>query len=333
LDFNILGLTYYSTLYPGRMTSPKRSILITGRCSRGGVGNALALEFAAHGMRVFATARSTASLSTLEDKGIETFALDVTNAASIAAFRDEIVKRTGGKLDILFNNAGTIFQLLTRFSALTVYEAPAIEADPTRTRAMFDANVFGLFDMVSTFTPLLLASASNTQTPPVIINTSSILSRLPFAFSAAYNASKAAVASYSDTLRIELDPLGIKVVTVFMGEVATNLMSSDNISFGSGSIYIDAEENAKERSRNHSKNSLKPEVFARQIVEEVLVKNPRYGQGEYLWKGSNAVLIWFLNAVGWRKIFDNTVKKMVGLDQEKIRRSIFDKGQESVKLE
>lgn len=317
------------------------------------MGNALALEFAAHGMRVFATARSTASLSTLEDKGIETFALDVTNAASIAALRDEIVKRTGGKLDILFNNAGTstsnllippwsfdilslvciVFQLLTRFFALTVYEAPAIEADPTRTRAMFDANVFGLFDMVSTFTPLLLASASNTQTPPVIINTSSILSRLPFAFSAAYNASKAAVASYSDTLRIELDPLGIKVVTVFMGEVATNLMSSDNISFGSGSIYIDAEENAKERSRNHSKNSLKPEVFARQIVEEVLVKNPRYGQGEYLWKGSNAVLIWFLNAVGWRKVFDSTVKKMVGLDQEKIRMSIFDKGQASVKLE
>lgn len=214
-----------------------------------------------------------------------------------------------------------------------MYEAPAIEADPTRTRAMFDANVFGLFDMVSTFTPLLLASASNTQTPPVIINTSSVLSRLPFAFSAAYNASKAAVATYSDTLRIELDPLGIKVVTVFMGEVATNLMSSDNISFGPESIYIDAEERTKERSRSHFKNSQKPDAFAKQIVEEVLVKTPRYGKGEHLWKGSNAVLIWFLNAIGWRKVFDSTVKKMVGLDQEKIRKSIFDKGQASVKLE
>ncbi|KAK5806997.1 hypothetical protein VI817_001255 [Penicillium citrinum] len=306
-----------SPIIRDRMTSPKRSILITG-CSRGGVGNALALEFAAHGMRVFATARSTGSLSNLEDMGIETFALDVTNAASIAALRDEIVKRTGGKLDMLFNNAGT---------------TPAIEADPARTRAMFDANVFGLFDMVSTFTPLLLASASNTQKPPVIINTSSILSRIPFVFSAAYNASKAAVASYSDTLRIELNPLGIKVVTVFMGEVATNLMLSENISFGSKSIYIDAEERTKERSQEHSKNSLQPEVFAKQIVEELVVKNARYGQGEYLWKGSKATLIWFLNAVGWRKIFDSTVKKMVGLDQEKIQKSIFDKGQASLKLE
>lgn len=197
-----------------------------------------------------------------------------------------------------------------------MYEVPVIEADTTHTRAMFDANVFGLFDMVSTFTPLLLSSASNTQTPPIIINTSSILSHLPFAFSAVYNTSKAAVASYSNTLRIKLDPLGIKVVTVFMGEVSMNLMSSDNISFGSGSIYIDAEERTKERSQNHSKNSLKPEVFAKQIVKEVVVKNPKYGQGEYLWKGTNAVLIWFLNAVGWRKIFNSTMKKMVRLDQE-----------------
>lgn len=123
---------------------------------------------------------------------------------------------------------------------LSVYEAPAIEADPARIRGMFDTNVFGLFDMVSAFTPLLLASASNSSTPPVIINTSSVLARLPFAFSAAYNASKAAVASYSDTLRVELSPLGIKVVTLFMGEVSTNLISPDSISFGPESIYTAA---------------------------------------------------------------------------------------------
>lgn len=57
-------------------------------------------------MRVFATARSTKSLSQLEAKGIETFALDVTSAESIAALKAQIAKKTGGKLDILFNNAG-----------------------------------------------------------------------------------------------------------------------------------------------------------------------------------------------------------------------------------
>lgn len=85
-------------------------MLITGSlysCSPGGVGHALALEFASHGMRVFATARSINSLSGLREQGIETFALDVTKADSIAALSLEISERTGGKLDMLFNNAGS----------------------------------------------------------------------------------------------------------------------------------------------------------------------------------------------------------------------------------
>jgi 1-acylglycerone phosphate reductase len=206
-----------------------------------------------------------------------------------------------------------------------VYEAPAIEADPVRIRGMFNTNVFGLFDMVSAFTPLLLNSTISSATPPVIINTSSILARLPFAFSAAYNASKAAVASYSDTLRIELGPLGIKVVTLFMGEVSTNLMSPDNISFDPESIYSVALEGTKERSRNHARDSMRPEVFAKQFVQAILAQQSEYGKGDILWKGSNAWVIWLLNLVGWRYILDNVAKKMIGLENKEVRKSILDK--------
>ncbi|KAF2193028.1 NAD(P)-binding protein, partial [Zopfia rhizophila CBS 207.26] len=292
----------------------KRSILIT-RCSLGGVGHALALEFAANGIRVFATARSTRSLFQLEEKGIETFPLDVTSADSIAALKQEVVQRTGGKLDILFNSAGTM------------YEAPAVEADPTHIRGMFDANVLGLFDMVSTFTPLLLASVSDSRVPPTIINTSSILARLPFPFGASYNASKAAVASYSDTLRIEVAPLGIKVVTLFMREVSTGPMSADNISFGSECLYSDIEGEVKRRSVNHTKTSMKPEEFARQVVQEVLVKKSGPGSGEFVWKGTNAFLVWFLGAVGWRKVFDGSMEGAVGLEKKENRGLIFAKRQ------
>ncbi|KAL3488161.1 hypothetical protein BJX62DRAFT_253460 [Aspergillus germanicus] len=301
-------------------SSPKRSILITG-CSPGGVGHALALEFAAHGLRVFATARSTKSLSRLEENGIETFPLDVTSAESIQALKKEVLERTGGKLDVLFNNAGMM------------YEAPAIEADPTRIRTMFDTNVHGLFNMVSTFTPLLIAasaSAQNSVPRPVIINTVSILARIPFPFSAAYNASKAAVASYSDTLRIELEPLGIKVVTLFMGEVRTRLMSPDDIIFGSESIYRDLSDKVKERSRNHARNSMAPEEFAAQVIQEILVRSPGTGKGEYLWKGTNAWLIWFLDVVGWRKVFDGFVKKMVGLDKMEMQQTISRKARAAI---
>ncbi|KAH7026912.1 hypothetical protein B0J12DRAFT_609849 [Macrophomina phaseolina] len=302
------------------MTSTlKRSILITG-CSAGGVGHDLALKFAEKGMRVYATARSTKSLADLEAKGIEVLPLDVTSADSIAALKAEVVKRTGGKLDILFNNAGVM------------HEAPAIEQDPARVRQMFDANVFGLFDMVTAFVPLLLAAVPDSKTPPTIINTSSVLSRLPYPFSAAYNATKAAVTSYSDTLRLELAPLGIKVVTLFMGEVTTRLMSPNNVSFGPDSLYADVEAAVKERGRVHAKNSMKPEEFARQIVDAVVSK-PAIGKNEYLWKGTNAMLVWFLNAIGWRKIFDGTALSSAGLDKKEARKAIYERGQRTVKRE
>lgn len=77
------------------------------RCSQGSAGNALALEFASKGFRVFATARSQKSLTKLRENGIETLVLDVTSAESIRTLADEIATRTQARLDILFNNAGT----------------------------------------------------------------------------------------------------------------------------------------------------------------------------------------------------------------------------------
>ncbi|KAH6963262.1 hypothetical protein DER45DRAFT_601639 [Fusarium avenaceum] len=272
--------------------SSKRSILITGY-SQGGAGNALALEFAAKGFRVFATARSLKTLGNLSDKGIETLTLDVTKPESIANLKTEIATRTGGSLDILFNNAGAL------------YEAPAIEADPARVRSLFDTNVFGLMEVVTAFTPLLLASVSPNYTP-TIINVASVLARLPSPFSSAYNATKAAVVAYSDTLRLEVLPLGLKVVTLHMGEVSTPLMATDNINFGAESIYRDAEED----------KTMPPQEFARQVVSEI---------------GTNAFLVWLLNAVGPRTVFDSTLVKAAGLDNKKTRASIYKRGQEVAK--
>ncbi|KAG9235669.1 hypothetical protein BJ875DRAFT_503863 [Amylocarpus encephaloides] len=282
----------------------KRTILITG-CSDSGAGHALALEFHRQGLRVFAPARSIKSPSTLEEKGIETLALDVTLEDGISSVKKEIASRTGGTLDMLFNNAGSMFEI------------PAIEADPQATKSMFEANVFGLFNMVTAFTPLLLASSSNPQLPPTIVNTSSIVSRVPFSHAAQYNASKAAVSSYSDTLRIELAPLGIKVVTLYMGVVATGITNPDRINFGSSSLYEEVEEGLRQRNE-----------FARQVVKGVL-DSPTIGKGEHLWKGASATAVWALNAFGWRKIFDGSIQQTVGLTSA-VKRLIYERGQQSV---
>ncbi|KAH8893911.1 NAD(P)-binding protein [Thozetella sp. PMI_491] len=294
----------------------QRTVLITG-CSEGGAGHALALEFAARGFRVFATARSIKSLALLEKEGIETLTLDVTRPESISALKTEITKRAEGKLDILFNNAGLM------------YEAPAIEADPDQVRNMFNTNVFGVFDMTQAFMPLLLAAVSGSTAPPTVINTASVVARLPYLFTAQYNGSKAAVSAYSDTLRIELSPLGVKVVTLFMGIVATKITSPDKAHFPPESLYIDAESGLQERSRLHLRDGMKPAEFARRVVQEVTAKKPALGQGEYIWQGTNAYVVWLLNAIGWRKIFDSTVEGAIGLTKE-VKQSIFKKGQNSV---
>lgn len=340
----------------------KRTVLITGyasifphsqmlftdikthnSCSAGGSGHALALEFAARGLRVFATARSRASLVDLEGKGIETFALDVTKTESITALKDEITKHTGGKLDILFNNAGTSFvfalapmaitstekQVTDRLAWTTVYQMPAIEADPAAVRHMYNTNVFGLFDMVTAFTPLLMASVQGSQLPPTIVNVASIAARMPLIFASAYNASKAAVAQYSDTLRLELAPLGVKVVTLYMGEVSTGLMQADSIKFKPDSIYIDFEARARDANNKHHRESIKAEEFARKVVSEVVVKKPGFRDGVYLWLGTNAWIIWFLNAFGPRKVFNGIAEGMAGFNEKGLRQSLLARSQRS----
>lgn len=212
---------------------------------------------------------------------------------------------------------------------LAVYEAPAIEADKDQVQNVFKTNVFGLFDMVQTFTPLLLASVAGSKTTPTIINTASIVARVPYYFTAQYNASKAAVVAYSDTLRLELAPLGIKVITLYMGVVATNILSPDKKLLSPDSIFIDTEEGLRERSRLHLKNGTKPEEFARAVVKDVLKNKTALSKGEYIWQGANAYVVWLLNAIGWRKIFDGISEGAVGLTKD-VKKAIYKKGQSSL---
>jgi len=76
-------------------------------CSPGGIGNALAREFHVRGLRVFATARTLSNISELEELGMDTLQLDVTDAESVEACAAQVEKMLGGKgLDYLVNNAG-----------------------------------------------------------------------------------------------------------------------------------------------------------------------------------------------------------------------------------
>lgn len=93
-----------------------RTILITG-CSDGGLGAALATQFHKRGDRVLATARNPAKMASLTALGIETLKLDVLSDESIKACVEEVSALTGGKLNMLVNNAGAGYSMpIVRFT-------------------------------------------------------------------------------------------------------------------------------------------------------------------------------------------------------------------------
>ncbi len=106
------------------------------------------------------------------------------------------------------------------------------------------------------------------------------------------------MATYSDTLRLELGPFGIRVVTLFMGAVFTRLVGKVDISFKPDSLYTDVEFKFRERTANHIETAMKAEAFAPQAIPIVLSN----GGSGYVWKGGSAFLFCLLDSFGPRKV-------------------------------
>ncbi|WP_375551526.1 SDR family NAD(P)-dependent oxidoreductase [Rhodophyticola porphyridii] len=180
-----------------------KSILITG-CSSG-LGEDAARTLAARGWRVFATCRNDRDVARLESEGLESFALDVADPESIAEGMAEVLRRTGGTLDALFNNAG--------------YGLPGAMEDvpPAALREIFETNVFGLHDLTRRAVAVMRAQGGYGR----IVQHSSALGRVPIRWRGAYTASKHAVEGLTDTLRLELRGTGIHVSTLNTGPVSS----------------------------------------------------------------------------------------------------------------
>lgn len=84
--------------------------------------------------------------------------------------------------------------------------SPAIDTETAPAKAVFDVNFWGPVQMVQTFAPLLIAAASRPKSDARIVQIGSTAAIAPIPFSSIYNASKGALHSYSDTLRVELAP-------------------------------------------------------------------------------------------------------------------------------
>jgi NAD(P)-dependent dehydrogenase (short-subunit alcohol dehydrogenase family) len=188
------------------------SVLITG-CSSG-IGIVCAQTLAARGWRVFATARRPEDVARLAAQGCEALPLDVDDPASICAAVDEVLRRTGGRLDALVNNAG--FGL-----------AGAVE-DLSRAalRAQFETNLFGLVELTNRVIPVMRAQGHGR-----IVMMSSLLGFVAFPYRGAYTASKFALEGISDTLRLELEGSGIAVALIEPGPIESRFRANAHAAF------------------------------------------------------------------------------------------------------
>jgi NAD(P)-dependent dehydrogenase (short-subunit alcohol dehydrogenase family) len=179
--------------------------LITG-CSTG-FGRELAKLVLERGWRAVVTARDPSKLADLaeghKDRAL-VLQLDVTDRKQIA---DVVAKsqKHFGRIDALVNNAG--------YGYLAAIE----EGEDDAVRAMFETNVFGLVDMTKAVLPIMREQKSG-----LIVNISSIGGITSFAATGYYHGSKYAVEGISESLAIEVKPLGIDVLVVEPGPFRTN---------------------------------------------------------------------------------------------------------------
>lgn len=176
-------------------------VLLTGASS--GIGQALAGELAHRGARLALTARSIAPHPTHF-----TLAGDLTNPL----FRQQLIDATlarYGRIDILINNAG-----------VGLYQ-PSWQADDQAVRQMFELNLFAALHLTQLAVP-----GMRERRHGMIVNIGSIASKVTLPWFTLYSATKHALASFTDGLRMENAPAGLHAMLVCPGYVKTRFQQN-----------------------------------------------------------------------------------------------------------
>ena len=183
-----------------------RTILITGGSA--GIGLAFALKFLELGNQVIVTGRRQSVLDELKARypKLHTIQSDVADPAQIASLAKR-VKAEYPKLDVLMNNAGIMLHKNLK--------VPAADLDGLTTE--MDINLGGVIRMTSAFIDILTANKGT------LINVSSGLAFVPLSSAPIYCATKAAVHSYTQSLRFQLEESGVEVIELMPPAIKTAL--------------------------------------------------------------------------------------------------------------
>lgn len=256
-------------------TAPK-TVLITG-CSNGSIGSALAKSFSKRGHHVFASVRNPSKASDLSSlPNVKVLTLNVASQQSINACLAIVQQELGldRGLDILINNAGHGLN------------GPLLDVDIDEAKKTFDVNVWGVLAMTQAFAPLLV-EASGT-----VINISSVGSLIHTPYIGVYSASKGALTMLSDTLRVEMAALGVRVITVMTGMISTYFHDNlKEVVLPEDSYYkaVESSVNATPGQKGVMENIKMPlDKFAEALVRDVLA-----GKRGKIYRGGMSLASWW----------------------------------------
>lgn len=190
------------------MKTTNNTILITGGGS--GIGRALAEAFHALGNQVIISGRSRKTLeeTTAANPGMKSLTVDMTDATSIRDFAATLAEEYPS-LNVLINNAG-----IMRPENLLDSKPDTADAEAT-----ILTNLLGPIRLTSALLPLL-----RTQPHSTVINVSSGLAFIPLTATPTYSATKAAVHSYTESLRHQLKDTSVEILELAPPYVQTHLM-------------------------------------------------------------------------------------------------------------
>ena len=240
------------------MINNQPSVLVTGAST--GIGLAITQYLASRGMHVFAGARKQEALESLaKNPNVTPIPLDVTKAENIKQAKKIIEEKTAG-LFALVNNAGI------------GNGGPLMDVSVEDLRAQFEVNLFGVHQITQAVFPLLLKAKGR------IVMMSSDSGFFATPFFGPYCSSKFALEGYSDSLRREIIPYGVKVIIIEPGRITTPIWDKGEKylnKYADSLFAVEAQAIGKYAIRKGKTAGLSPLEVAKTVYQVLTVPNPK----------------------------------------------------------
>ena len=241
------------------------NVLVTGASS--GIGWAVTEALTARGIRVFGSVRNRLDAERLLNafkEQVVPLIFDTTDVDAVAAATKQVRDTLDNEpLFGIVNNAGT------------GTAAPLLYVPIAEFRQQFEVNVIGTLNVIQHFVPLL---RSKGRTPGRVINIGSTAGRIGIPFFGAYAASKHALSGLSESLRRELLPYGVDVITVVPGPVKTAIWDkAESLDFRAyrDTPYAGLIDTFRDVMVRDGRNGMEPRVIGDAVFTALTTSRPR----------------------------------------------------------